>query len=63
MNDDIGSGLGCRLWSLGDHRQHTEMHENQNKRNPNRCQHPLITQLSLQYICEINVLFTQSWSC
>ena len=28
MGDDIGSGsgTGCRLWSLGDHKQHTEMH-------------------------------------
>ena len=28
MGDDIGSGsvTSYRLWSLGDHRQHTEMH-------------------------------------
>ena len=27
MGDDIGLGsvTGCRLWSLGDHGQHTEM--------------------------------------
>ena len=36
---------------FGDHRRHTQLHwaalrENQNKRNPNRCHHPLITQLS-----------------
>ena len=28
MGDDIGLGSvkGCRLWSLGNHRQHAEMH-------------------------------------
>ena len=28
MGDDISSGsvTGCRLWSLGDHRQHTQLH-------------------------------------
>ena len=28
MGDDIGSGsvTGCRLWLLGDHRQHTQLH-------------------------------------
>ena len=37
MGDDIGLGsvTGCRLWSLGDHRQHTEMRENQNQEAAN----------------------------
>ena len=51
MGDDIGSGsvTGCRLWSLGHHRRHALrwFRENQNKRNPNGCHHPLITQLTI----------------
>ena len=57
MGDDISSVsvTGCRLRSLGNHRQHTEMHyirwlrKNQNNQNLNQCHHPLITQLSLKY--------------
>ena len=52
MGDDMGLGsvTGCCLWSLGNHRLHTQLHygKNQNKWNPNRCHHPLITQLKLK---------------
>ena len=49
MGDDIGSdsATDCRLWSDSNHRRHTQQY--QNKRNPNRYHHPLITQLTLRY--------------
>ena len=53
MGDDIGSGsvTGCRLWQLGNHRQHNEMHYiDCAKINTNRTRadvNPLITQLRL----------------
>ena len=49
MGDDIGSGsmTGCHLWSLDNIL--CWLQGNQNKRNPNGCRHPLITQLSLNY--------------
>ena len=52
MGDDIGLGsvTGCLLRSFSDFKRQTELHcvawvKNNNKRNPNRCHHPLITQL------------------
>ena len=54
MGDVIGSGsvTDCHLRSDSNLRRHTqqcsaELHhgENQNRINPNRCHHPLITQL------------------
>ena len=46
MGDNIGSGsvTGCCLWSLGNILSYREK---QNKQNPNRCHHLLITQLTL----------------
>ena len=53
MGDDMGSGsvTGCCLWSLGWDALHL-LCENQNKRNPNRCHHPLITRslLMIQFV-------------
>ena len=60
MGDDIGSGsgTGCRLWSLGDHRQETEMYyvgcAKTKKRNPNRFHHPIINQLNTNHLIDMN---------
>ena len=52
MGDDIGLGSAtdCLLSSFSDLKRQTELYfvgiaKNNNKRNPNRCHHPLITQL------------------
>ena len=48
----LGSVTDCCLWSLGDLRQHTELHYvdcNQNKLNLYRYHYPLITYLSIFY--------------
>ena len=52
MGDDIGSGsvTDCLLRSFSDLKRKTELHyvgwaKNNNKRNPKRCHHPLITSL------------------
>ena len=57
MGDKIGSGsvTGSLLRLFSDFKSQTEPHyvgwlENNNKRNPNRCHQPLITQL-FQNIC------------
>ena len=54
MGDDIGLGSV----TIDDILSCTELHygKNQNKRNPNRCHHPLITQLSLAEISGVTNL-------
>ena len=61
MGDEIGLGVvtDCLLRSFSDLKRQTELHyvgwvKNNNKRNPNRCHLPLITQL--------NVIQTKSFS-
>ena len=57
MGDDIGLGsvTDCLLRSFSDLKRQTELHyvdwaKNNNKQNPNRCHHPLITQFTSWYI-------------